>query len=342
MPTPTVSVIIPVRNEVNYIWRCLNSLLSQTYPTTLYEVIVVDGRSSDGSKECVLAFCCDHPNVRCLENTAGIVPRGMNIGIQNAHGEIIIRADGHTIYPAHYIETCVNYLEKTGADNVGGPVLTIPASNSFSSQLVAAVLASPFGVGDAKFRTGSGEGYVDTVPFGAFRRELFDRVGMYNEKLVRNQDIDLNARIRKAGGRIFQTPALTTEYHPVAGFWELLDLTFRNCQWHFFSVSENSRSLGLRHFTPAAFVVILTSLTVGSFFSRSVLLSLFVLLFVYLVVGFRTINPRARKGGTVTLCTALLACFCFHFSYGVGTLAGLRYLLSPPPSKPIRTGQAVS
>ena len=155
---------------------------------------------------------------------------------------------------------------KTGADNVGGPWRTVPSTNSFSARLVAAILTSPFGVGDSSFRTTAKEGYVETVPFGSFRRELFNRVGMYNEKLVRNQDVELNARIRMAGGRIYQTPALQTDYHPVAGFGELLGLTFRTSQWHLYSLSENVRSLGPRHFAPALFVGAIIGLSLGGCF----------------------------------------------------------------------------
>src|SRR5262249_9758817 len=154
-------------------------------------------------------------------------PAAMNIGIRAANGDIIIRADGHNFYPESYIETCVKYLNRTGADNVGGPWITVPANDNFGARLVAAILINPFVVGNSNFRIGVKEGFVETVPFGAFRRELFDRIGMFNEKLVRNQDNELNARIRQSGGKIYQTPALTTQYHPVARFRDLLRQTFR-------------------------------------------------------------------------------------------------------------------
>jgi glycosyltransferase involved in cell wall biosynthesis len=221
----SVSVIVPIRNEERYIEDCLQSLLRQTYPSASYEIIVLDGRSSDGSREIVDGLCRDLPRLYCIDNPAGTAPAAMNIGIRHAKGGVIIRADGHNFYPADYIENCVKCLEQTGADNVGGPWMTVPADNSLGARLVAAMLSNPFGVGDSRFRISSKEGFVETVPFGAFRREVFDRVGMYNEKLVRNQDNELNARIRRAGGTIYQTPTLQTTYHPVAGFLQLLTQT---------------------------------------------------------------------------------------------------------------------
>jgi len=315
--------------------------LHQDYPSADYEVIVVDGRSSDRSRELVGGLCREHVNLRCLDNPAAIVPCGMNIGIRNSRGEIIIRADGHNVYPADYIENCVKYLEQTGADNVGGPVSTVPANESFGARLVAAVLTSPFGVGDSKFRIGSTEGYVETVPFGAFRRDLFDRVGMYNEKLVRNQDVELNARIRMAGGKIYQASVLQTKYHPVGGFWELLALTFQTSQWHLFSFSENVCSLGLRHFAPFLFVDAIAAMSLASFFSRSALLSLIALVSLYLLAGACIVSLRGRSAGLALSCILPFACLCFHISYGLGTLAGVRYLFKAPSSTPIRAGQSV-
>src|SRR5258708_10265827 len=217
-----ISLIMPVRNEEEYISASLQSLVDQSYPVSECEIIVVDGRSSDRTREIIEEIRARNSQVRSLDNPAGIVPTAMNIGIRAARGEVIIRADGHNVYAREYAANCVKCLAETGADNVGGPWVTVAADESVGARLVAAILSSPFGVGNSKFRTSREEGFVDTVPFGAFRREIFDRVGMYNEKLVRNQDNELNARIRKAGGRIYLTPTLTTQYNPVKKFLGLL------------------------------------------------------------------------------------------------------------------------
>lgn len=336
-----VSIVVPVRNEEKYISTCLRSLLQQTFHGASYEIIVVDGRSSDGTRTLVEGFRGEPTKVLCLDNPAGIAPSAMNIGIRQAQGEIIIRADGHNVYPADYIENCVKYLEQTGADNVGGPWMTVPADDSFGARLVAAILTSPFGVGDSRFRISSAEGYVETVPFGAFRKELFDRVGMYNEKLVRNQDNDLNARIREAGGKIYQTPSLRTEYHPVAGFWKLLRVTLRTSQWHLFSLRENSTSMSARHLIPALFVASIGALLLASVSSHVASIGLIAVLLTYLLAGICVAGMRSRAYGPAIVCTLPFACLCFHVSYGIGTLAGLRYLFQAPSSRPIREGQSI-
>ncbi len=342
MKTIDASVIVPIRNEEKYVATCLKSLLQQSVRAETYEIIVVDGRSSDRSKEIVEDIQRDYPNVVCLDNPAAIAPVAMNIGIRNARGKVIIRADGHNFYPHSYIENCVKYLEQTGADNVGGPWLTVPANETFQARLVAAILSNPFGVGGSRFRTSDADGFVETVPFGAFRRELFDRIGMYNEKLVRNQDNELNARILAAGGKIYQTSALQTEYHPVASFTELLAQIFKTSQWHVFSIRENKRSMGFRHLAPAGFVIVLAALLCLSLVSHLALLALLSLLTVYLVTGFWVAVSRSRDWGWPTSLTMPFASLCFHFSYGLGTLVGLRYLFKSPPSRPIRAGQPIN
>jgi glycosyltransferase involved in cell wall biosynthesis len=342
MQRTRVSVIVPIRNEERYIGTCLQSLLEQTYPKTLYEILVVDGRSSDQSKKIVEEFARTNEIVRCLDNPEAIAPAAMNIGIRSAAGEIIIRADGHNFYPKDYVANCVKYLAETGADNVGGPWRTVPSDGSFGAKVVVAILTNPFGVGDSRFRTSMFEGFVETVPFGAFRRELFDRVGLFDEKLVRNQDNELNARIRSAGGKIFQTPALSTEYHPVATVSALLKQTFRTSQWHAFSVRRNTSSMSVRHFVPALFVVSLVTLLSAAQRIHAALIALGILVAMYLLLGIYFALQRRRESDLLVTCVMPPACFLFHLAYGFGTIAGLRFILVAPSPSPIRAGKAIN
>jgi cellulose synthase/poly-beta-1,6-N-acetylglucosamine synthase-like glycosyltransferase len=265
----------------------------------------------------------------------------MNVGIRNSTGAVIIRADGHNFYPRDYIENCVEFLDKTGADNVGGPWRTVPAADTFSARLVAAILTSPFGVGNSSFRTTTKEGFVETVPFGAFRRELFERIGLFNEKLVRNQDNELNARIRQAGGKIYQTPALTTEYHPAAGFGELLKQIFRTSQWHVFSMRQNIRAMGLRHLVPAVFAATFLALSLAWLVAPLAGRVLIVLAAIYVLVASAVALLTSRQHGIAIMCILPCAFWLFHMSYGLGTLVGLKYLFRAPPTLPIRAGQPV-
>lgn len=334
----TVSFVMPVRNEEEYIRASLQSLVDQDYPAVELDIIVVDGRSSDRTREIIEEIRERNPQVRCLDNSAGIVPTAMNIGIRAARGDVIIRADGHNVYPHDYATNCVKYLEETGADNVGGPWVTVAAGESFGARLVAAVLSSPFGVGNSKFRTSREEGFVDTVPFGAFRREVFDRVGMFNEKLVRNQDNELNARIRKAGGKIYLTPALTTHYHPVKNFPRLLKYAFKTSQWHIFTLRENRKSMGARHLAPAVFLMLLLLSLPASFVSASALAFWIGMACAYILSGFYFSLRAKTEGNWDVAVVQPFATFCFHVAYGAGTLFGFRYLFRQPSVRPIRPG----
>jgi glycosyltransferase involved in cell wall biosynthesis len=334
----SASFIVPVRNEEDYIRACLRSLVEQEYPASEIEVIVVDGRSSDRTREIIEEIARKNPQVRCLDNPAGIVPTAMNIGIRAARGEVVIRADGHNVYPWDYAANCVKSLAQTGAANVGGPWVTVAADESFSARLVATILSSPFGVGNSQFRTSREEGFVDTVPFGAFRREIFERIGLYNEKLVRNQDNELNARIRKAGGRIYLTPILTTYYHPGKKFLGLLKYAFKTSRWHIFTLRENRQSMGLRHFAPAMFLVLLL-LLLTSFLASPTARSLLIgMMSVYLVVGFYFARRSKTDGNWNIPLVQPFASFCFHMAYAAGTLFGVIYLFREPSTKPIRPG----
>jgi glycosyltransferase involved in cell wall biosynthesis len=331
---------MPVRNEEEYIRASLQSLVAQDYPGGELEILVVDGRSSDRTREFIDQISRENPQIRCLDNPAGIVPTAMNIGIRAARGEVIIRVDGHNIYPRNYAANCVRYLQETGADNVGGPWVTVPAGDSFSARLVAAVLSSPFGVGDSKFRTSSHTGFVDTVPFGAFRREIFDRIGMYNEKLVRNQDNELNARIRRVGGKIYLTAALTTQYHPVKNIRELLKYAFKTSRWHIFTLRENRESMGLRHLAPAAFLILVLLTFCASFVSSAGFILLTLMLCIYFLAGFYFSLTGEQKNLALALVQPF-ASFCFHIAYGAGTLIGIVYLFREPSTKPVRPGLSI-
>jgi glycosyltransferase involved in cell wall biosynthesis len=336
-----VSIVIPMRNESEHIRSCLDSLVNQTFSHDKYEIVVVDGKSTDNSRHLVSLYEERTVSVHLLENPSQTTPFGMNLGIQAASGNIVIIAGAHTVYPADFVENCVLWLDRTGADVVGGPVETVIDGDYFGARLVMAILSSPFGVGNSKFRTSRKEGFVDTVPFGAFRREIFDRVGMYNEKLVRNQDNELNARIRKAGGRIYLTPALTTHYHPVKNFMSLLKYAFKTSKWHIFTLRENRESMGLRHLAPAMFLTLLLFLLSASLVRAVASAFLIGILCAYILIGFYfSLRSKTRGNWDVALVQPF-ATLCFHIAYGAGTLFGLRYLFGQPSIRPIRPGLSI-
>lgn len=334
---PAISVIVPMRNEMKSISQCLRSLLSQTIPCSEYEIIVVDGMSDDGSTETVLKLQAESQNLRVLKNPAHIMPAGMNIGLRHAASPIVMVAGAHASYPSHYLAACLNYLEKTGADVVGGPLLTWAAGGGFTSRIIAAILSSRFGVGNVAFRTGLKEGWVDTVPYGAYRKEAFDQCGLYDEELVRAQDAELHARMRHRGKRIYQTPALVTYYHPVSSFSTFWRKAFLDGKWQCLAAIRNRQSFALRRFAPVLMVILLAGLGVMTIFFPAMWMLIAAVMLLYLITGFYF---GSSQSGTRLLERILLPFFAFpfHVCYGVGTLAGLwRDMRKPARPTPTRT-----
>lgn len=327
---PAVSVIVPMRNEAETIDRCLRSLLSQSIPISQYEVIVVDGMSDDRSADRVLKLREAAPNLALLKNPSRTMPSAMNIGLRQARAPIIVVAGAHTSYPPDYLEKCVTFLARTGADVVGGPLVTMPRSGGFAARVIAAILSSRFGVGNAAFRTGLREGWVDTVPYPAYRREIFQRSGVYNERLIRAQDCELHARIRHNGGRIYQTPELTTCYHPVSSFRALWRKAFFDGKWQCLAVLANPQSFSLRRFVPAFMVLLLSGLAMLAVWLPAMRIFIATLLLLYILTGFYFGSAQSRLTGLLTRVCLPFCAFPFHVSYGIGTLAGLWHMLREP------------
>lgn len=320
MDQPFVSVIIPVRNEGARLERCLNSVFAQDYPSNRMEVLVVDGMSTDGTREIVQAYAARHPNVRILANPGRIVPVGMNIGIRAATGVYIIRVDGHTVLPPNYVTLCVRYLEQTGADNVGGTMRAV--GDGYLAQAIAVATSSPFGVGNSPFHYSNKAQWVDTVYLGAFRRETLERVGLYDESLVRNQDYELNYRIRKAGGRIFYSPEIFAYYYGRDSLAALWRQYHQYGLWKARVIARHPSSAQPRHFAAPLFAAGLLGLGVlapALPFAGS-LLGLQLILYTLASVTFST-REGLRKGLRF-LPVLPLVFLVLHLSWGLGFLRG--------------------
>jgi len=202
-----VSIIIPVLNEERYIGSCLESIVSNDYPKNLIEVLVIDGISSDKTRDIVKDYQRNYPFIKLVENPKKIVPAAMNIRISLAIGNYIIRADAYSIYPMNYIRKLIEWSEKLGADNVGAICKTDINYRNKKSNSIKAILSDKYGVGNSFYRIGSNEvREVDTVPFGCYKKDIFSNYGLYDERLVRNQDIEQNKRIKNKGGKIYLIP----------------------------------------------------------------------------------------------------------------------------------------
>jgi glycosyltransferase involved in cell wall biosynthesis len=258
MSVPFVSVVIPERNEEEKISFCLESLLGSDYPHDRFEVIVVDGMSEDRTVEIVKSFSEQHQNIKLLYNEKRTTPVARNIGIKASVGEYVMFFDAHSVASFDYISKCVKHIQETDADNVGGIVRTQPVSGSILGRTIAAVLASRFGVGGSKFRTGvTSPEEVDTVPFGFYKRAVFDRIGLFNENLVRNQDIEFNLRLKRKGGKIILFPDIDLIYFSRSSLRSFLKNNYENGFWVIFASRYSKQPFSLRHIIPLMFVLYL-------------------------------------------------------------------------------------
>lgn len=319
---PTISIVLPCRNEERYIAACLDSILATTYPLDRIELLVVDGLSEDRTRAIVETFASRHGAIRLLENRHRITPAALNTGIRAATGEIIMRMDAHVVYPVNYIPRLVEALLSSDADNVGGLIVTLPADPSTMARAIAVGLSHPFGVGNAYFRIGVGAPrWVDSVPFGCFRREVFDRIGLFDEDLVRNQDDEFNLRLIKFGGRILLLPDVVSYYFARRS---LMDLTRMYYQYGYYKplvVRKVDGVMTLRQLVPGIFVLTLAASAALS----PVLPLLPVTLGVagaYLAALLGCVVGATRRHGW-RCALALAAVFpAVHFSYGFGSLRG--------------------
>lgn len=311
-----ISIIIPVYNEEKYIERCLDSVAAQTYPKENTEVLVVDGMSTDRTREKVQAYC-DKLNIKILDNQKRIVTYALNLAIENATGEYIIRLDAHAEFENDYVEKCVNYLDTTDADNVGGVAETVGLGKV--GRINAEILSSKFGVGNSHFRTDGESGYVDTVPFGAFRKEVFEKVGLFNPELPRSEDNDMNSRIRAAGGKIFLAADIRFTYFCRDTVGGLLNQGIKNGNALFLTLRKNPKAMSLRHFIPFLFVLSLIVMPVLSLIHK-----LFGLLFLAELSLYTLLNVYFSlfHGEKKNFIYKIVLYPLFHIVYGVGSLLG--------------------
>ncbi len=328
-----LSVICPIYNEEHYIAKCIEGILQQDYSKDDLEVFFVDGMSSDQTKEIIFSYTQKYPYIKVLDNPYKIVPNAMNIGIKASHGDIIIRLDGHCEYPSNYFTSLVNNLTKLNADNVGGCVITLPCNESNISYAIAEVLKNPFGMGNSLFRVGAKETIkVDTVPFGCFKREVFDKVGLYDEELIRNQDDELNARIIKNGGSIYIIPTLGIKYFARDKVSKVRKMFY---QYGLFKPLVNKKlgqAATIRQFVPPLFVAALIFGALLSVFSKIILWLYLGFLILYFAIGIMMGVKSAKVTKRPSMvCLMPWIFFNVHLSYGIGYWIGLFKVLFNRP-----------
>ncbi len=319
---PTVSVVMPIRNEADFIARSLGAVLAQDYPADRFDVLVADGCSDDGTTEIVRKMAAADSRVRLLENRGRIVATGLNQALAVATGEIVVRVDGHCEIAPDYVRHCVAHLVAGEADGVGGPLETI--GQTPVARAIAVAMSSQFGVGNSAFRTVTGRSMiVDTVAFPAYTRAVMDRVGPFDVELVRNQDDEYNYRLRKRGGRLLLAADVHARYYSRSSLRSLWRQYFQYGYWKVRVLQKHPRQMRPRQFIPALFVsallagVVTSPWTAGRLWLAAVA-GLYVVANLAATLASRSRVPDATGRMVLPIAFAIL-----HASYGSGCLVGL-------------------
>jgi glycosyltransferase involved in cell wall biosynthesis len=321
---PLVTAVIPCRNEARYIGPCLESLIGCDYPEDRLEVLVCDGLSEDGTREIVAGYAARHSFIRLVDNPQRITPCAMNAGIREARGDVIMPMGAHAVYSRSYISQLVAALEETGADNVGGVLVTLPANGTPLARALAVGLSHPFGVGNSYFRIGAAERrLVDTVPFGCYRRAVFERIGVFDEELVRNQDDELNARLLKQGGRIMLIPEVVSHYYARGSLGQVARMFYQYGYFKPLAAWKVGHITTVRQLVPALFVGALAVTGVAAPWWPGPRLAFVTVAGAYLAGALACAALAWRRHGARCAAALLLVFPTLHCSYALGSITAV-------------------
>ena len=327
--SPFVTIILPCRNEEKFIGPCLDSIIANDYPKNNLEILVIDGMSDDKTRKILKDYSQKYNFIKIIDNPKKFIPLALNIGVKNAKGEFIVRMDAHSVYNKNYISKCIKYLKEYEVDNVGGIWKIMPSEKTLINKAIVLASSSFFGAGNAHYRTGYSKGlkFVDTVFGGCYKKDVFKKIGLYNENLVRSEDMEFNLRLKKAGGKILLAPDIVTYYYPKSTLKEFFKHNFLDGVWTIYPL-KFGLSLKLRHYIPFVFIFsLIVPLTLSVFFKPMIYLFLFIIgLYLFTSLFFSiSIAIKEKNFGLVFLLP--LAFACRHFGYGLGSLIGLIKLI---------------
>lgn len=317
-------LVVPARNEEPYIEKCLDSLVDQIDGFPNARIVCIDGDSTDRTRELILKYCEKYPKIELLDNPACIKPISENLALKKYPDGIdaYFILDVHSRYPANYVESCLEVLFRTGADIVGGYCNTVPGMDRWTGRVIARAATHRFAFG-AKYRAKKlPECESDCVPFGCYRTDFFQKFGLFDERMVRNQDTELYARARKKGARIVLSPKIEIDYFCRSTFKGIVQQCFNNGKWNVYSTYFVGYGLQLRHYVPFVFVLTLLVLGIASFFSWGAAVGLLGIVSAYSACALFSSFQAAGKD--ITMIPALFVTFwLLHLSYGIGSLAGI-------------------
>jgi succinoglycan biosynthesis protein ExoA len=317
-----VSIVIPIRNEAEFIERCLRSLMDNDYPAEQTEILVLDGMSDDGTRDIVARLVEEDARLRMLDNPQRTVPFAMNRGIREARGDVIIRVDGHVTVAPDFVRQSVRVLEEhPDAWCVGGVMETV--GTTYIGRVIATAMSSAFGVGGNNARVARPEGYADAVPFGAHRRWIFDKIGMYDEELVRNQDDELIQRITEAGGKQYRCPTIRSCYYSRHSLWKLARQYFQYGFWRIRTLQKRGRPASMRQLVPLGFVLGWIVLIAGSLLWPVLWFALAGYAALYALLLLASFISVVRDKGIQVALVVPVAIAIMHFAYGVGSWKGI-------------------
>jgi succinoglycan biosynthesis protein ExoA len=323
--TPTVSVIIPTYNEEAFINNCLDSIINQDYPGII-EILVIDGNSTDATKKMIEEWLLKDSRISLINNLRRYQTSALNLGIKISKGDIIIRIDAHAAYASNYVSECILAFERSFAGCVGGSVNLLPGEDSIS-KLIGLAQKHPFGSGIAKFRRQYYEGYVDTVWPGAYRRDIFEKVGNFREYLTRTEDLDFHSRMRQMGYTIYQTSRIKPYYHPRNSLLSLFHQYFGNGQQVITTLVVNAKAISLRHLVPFISSTLFILFLILGIWDKSGIFISCGFVGLYLILLLLASISIGINNGIIYFFASPFIFAVIHFSYALGSWSGLFLLL---------------
>lgn len=325
---PEISIIIPCYNEEKTITQVLSAILAQSIDINTCEVVIADGMSSDKTRDTIAEFSTSHNelSIRVVDNPKRNIPSALNTALNSSKGQYIVRLDAHCVPERTYIERCITHLKNNTADNIGGVWIIEPGDTTHVAKAIAIAASNSIGTGNAAYRmAGSLAGFVDTVPFGSFRRELFDNIGCYDEKLLSNEDYDFNVRIRKAGGRIYLDPKIQCIYYARTNLKSLAKQYWRYGFWKVKMLRKYPDSIRWRQALPPLFLLALTALFCISIFLPVFFFLLGGVVLIYCVTVAFSVgkDKRSKELAFREKLFTMAAIMTMHFSWGSGFLVSL-------------------